>query len=408
MSAPITASWAASIPVRTGIIQEVTLGKRFMRSAMASLRGSYRRIATSPSSWGWTLIVLHTLSNGDQYYSVYTHVTHDQNNASGVISPSASAFRYQVGQQVSRGQVIARVGDITAGGDHLHLEIRERVRDLATGDLYSKDNGFGYYSDQIGSALTGGMTSSQVSTAYSFMRSEGFVDPSDFIDAHRPATGDAKPVFVNASLGGNHPDSSFQVNLGDVLDFSGMVSDDVSLSKITIRTDNPNVADHLVDTFDVSGTSASLSSYSFDTGDPSYAGVTGQYYVALWAEDSSGHKEFEVWSFHVVSPEGLRTTGIDVSHWQGVIDWSQVAASDVEFAYVKATEANGFVDERFENNASSAQGAGLITGAYHYAQPDLGNSAKEEAAWFVSQAGSYIGPGFLPPALDVERSSHRT
>jgi len=108
----------------------------------------------------------------------------------------------------------------------------------------------------------------------------------------------------------------------------------------------------------------------------------------------------------------LRVLGIDVSHHQGVINWAQVAATDVQFAYVKATEGSGIgdpdpvgsfaLDSRFGQNAPGADQAGLIVGAYHYARPDLGNSALDEATWFVSQAHSFVGAGYLPPVVDVE------
>ncbi len=104
--------------------------------------------------------------------------------------------------------------------------------------------------------------------------------------------------------------------------------------------------------------------------------------------------------------------GIDVSHHQGSIDWSKVAQAGIKFAIIKATEGDGAgladpvaehaLDSRFFTNIGSATSAGLHVGAYHFARPDLNNSAEDEAAWFVSQAGDYIGDGFLPPVLDVE------
>jgi lysozyme len=58
--------------------------------------------------------------------------------------------------------------------------------------------------------------------------------------------------------------------------------------------------------------------------------------------------------------------GIDVSHHQGVIDWERVANDGISFAYMKATEGNEFVDERFADNWRGAANAGLDRGAYHY------------------------------------------
>jgi len=58
--------------------------------------------------------------------------------------------------------------------------------------------------------------------------------------------------------------------------------------------------------------------------------------------------------------------GIDVSHHQGEIDWSQVAADDVAFAYIKASEGGDFRDGAFARNWTGAGAAGLARGAYHF------------------------------------------
>ena len=97
--------------------------------------------------------------------------------------------------------------------------------------------------------------------------------------------------------------------------------------------------------------------------------------------------------------------GIDVSHNNGDIDWSQVSQQGIQFAFIKATEGIGWQDPQFKDNKDnidSAQKAGLKVGAYHYARPDSGNDASAEAKWFVQVARDYIKPGYLPPALDIE------
>lgn len=58
--------------------------------------------------------------------------------------------------------------------------------------------------------------------------------------------------------------------------------------------------------------------------------------------------------------------GIDVSHHQGRIDWSRVAADDVAFAYLKATEGGDYRDDAFARNWDAARAAGLAVGAYHF------------------------------------------
>lgn len=58
--------------------------------------------------------------------------------------------------------------------------------------------------------------------------------------------------------------------------------------------------------------------------------------------------------------------GIDVSHHQGQIDWRRVAADDVAFAVIKATEGGDHVDDAFDRNLREARAAGLAVGAYHF------------------------------------------
>ena len=62
------------------------------------------------------------------------------------------------------------------------------------------------------------------------------------------------------------------------------------------------------------------------------------------------------------------TKGIDVSHWQGDIDWAAVAASGVEFAIIKAggSDAGFYKDSKFERNYEGAKANGIPVGAYYF------------------------------------------
>ena len=104
-----------------------------------------------------------------------------------------------------------------------------------------------------------------------------------------------------------------------------------------------------------------------------------------------------------LSMADAKPAGIDVSHWQGDIAWSQVSQAGYSFAFIKASEGNGWKDANFDTNMNGAYSAGILAGAYHFARPDLGNSASDEATWFVNVAGNYIKPGYLRPVLDVEK-----
>jgi GH25 family lysozyme M1 (1,4-beta-N-acetylmuramidase) len=96
-----------------------------------------------------------------------------------------------------------------------------------------------------------------------------------------------------------------------------------------------------------------------------------------------------------------RVPGIDVSHWQGTINWSSVAAAGKQFVFTKATEGTDYVDPTVAANTSGARAAGLLAGVYHFAHPDT-NTASAEAQHFLSAAANYLKSGFMRPVLDLE------
>ena len=91
--------------------------------------------------------------------------------------------------------------------------------------------------------------------------------------------------------------------------------------------------------------------------------------------------------------------GIDVSRYQQKIDWSAVAASGVQFCFMKATEGARDVDAAFTRHWEDAETAGLIRGAYHFFRPQIPVSTQAEL--FARTIGQ-LQPGDLPPALDLE------
>ncbi|HEY5861296.1 MAG TPA: GH25 family lysozyme, partial [Actinomycetota bacterium] len=99
--------------------------------------------------------------------------------------------------------------------------------------------------------------------------------------------------------------------------------------------------------------------------------------------------------------------GIDVSHWQGEIDWGRVANAGKEFAYLKSTDDIDYIDETFAFNRAQAKANGLSVGAYHFARPDpSAGDAVREARWFVQRTNPR--PGELLPVLDIETSDGLT
>lgn len=78
--------------------------------------------------------------------------------------------------------------------------------------------------------------------------------------------------------------------------------------------------------------------------------------------------------------------GIDISHHQSGIDLSKI---DTDFVICKATEGVGYTDNCCDKFYQQAKKLGKKLGVYHFARPDLRNTAKAEADWFVSQTKGY-------------------
>src|SRR4051812_3131326 len=64
-----------------------------------------------------------------------------------------------------------------------------------------------------------------------------------------------------------------------------------------------------------------------------------------------------------------RALGLDVSHFQGSVNWGSVRNSGLIFAWAKATEGNTITDANFAGNQNNGKGAGMFMGAYHFARP---------------------------------------
>lgn len=89
--------------------------------------------------------------------------------------------------------------------------------------------------------------------------------------------------------------------------------------------------------------------------------------------------------------------GIDISHHQRGIN---SYGSDVDFVIIKATEGVGYVDEQCDRLYQQAKKDGKLLGVYHFARPDLNNSAIAEADWFIKNIQGYIKEAIL--VLDWE------
>ena len=90
--------------------------------------------------------------------------------------------------------------------------------------------------------------------------------------------------------------------------------------------------------------------------------------------------------------------GVDVSHYQGDIDWGKMADENIDFAYIKATEGSSYVDEKFHANWENIAQTDLCYGAYHFFSFD--SAGETQAQNYISTVGNLDGK--LIPVVDVE------
>src|SRR5262245_43937892 len=100
-----------------------------------------------------------------------------------------------------------------------------------------------------------------------------------------------------------------------------------------------------------------------------------------------------------VCPGPNTLDGIDVSHYDGAIDWAAVKASGQAFAVAKSTEGTSYVDPTFATNWAAMKQHGVVRSAYHFFHANLDPIA--EADHFLKIMGP-LEPGDLPPVLDLE------
>ena len=74
--------------------------------------------------------------------------------------------------------------------------------------------------------------------------------------------------------------------------------------------------------------------------------------------------------------------GIDVSDWQGYIDYSKVKQSGIEIVYIKSSQGSNIKDPYFDINYENAKNNGLKVGFYHFLTAKNVEQAKQEAQFF--------------------------
>ncbi len=90
--------------------------------------------------------------------------------------------------------------------------------------------------------------------------------------------------------------------------------------------------------------------------------------------------------------------GVDVSSYQGKIDWDILSAQNIHFAFIKATEGSSFVDKYYQSNREQSLKTNLRIGFYHFFSYD--SAGESQANHFINTVEAY--EGMLPPVVDVE------
>lgn len=103
---------------------------------------------------------------------------------------------------------------------------------------------------------------------------------------------------------------------------------------------------------------------------------------------------------HINGPAAARypVRGVDVSHYQGDIDWQVLAGQQIRFAYIKATEGSSYTDELFAVNCQKALETDLDVGAYHFFSFDSPGTAQAEH--FINTVKPF--KNLMAPVVDVE------
>jgi lysozyme len=139
---------------------------------------------------------------------------------------------------------------------------------------------------------------------------------------------------------------------------------------------------------------------------PFYYGYVLKFATSTWfwlrhPSEDKNYRTYE--SYNIKIPKKYSIHGIDVSYYQGKIDWQKVKAMNddgvkISFAFIKATEGLLTVDPYFQRNWREAPKQGVKVGAYHFFRP------KKKGLWqanFFLQTIT-VEKGDLPPVVDIE------
>ena len=136
----------------------------------------------------------------------------------------------------------------------------------------------------------------------------------------------------------------------------------------------PPLSDHVVESGGQSATSTAIS--------VEQSGQSTENILVVEDSDISSNSSASSEN-NSVAGQGQNVTlnGLDVSHYQGFINWNKVDSSDIDFAYLKASEGINYKDPRFAENVENLKSVDMPVGAYHFFEP--ADDALIQAKWFV-------------------------
>ncbi len=141
------------------------------------------------------------------------------------------------------------------------------------------------------------------------------------------------------------------------------------------------------------------------TGGPTVASLNGTAYTWWQVDWDTGN---DGWSFEAaLTPQPTLLYGMDVSHWQGTINWTSVAGTGRVFAITKATDDDNYIDPYLTPNFTGGRAAGVLMGGYHFARPtatpSISASALAQARYFIKTLHPLMSTArTFWPVLDLE------
>ncbi|WP_300436011.1 GH25 family lysozyme [Christiangramia sp.] len=129
-----------------------------------------------------------------------------------------------------------------------------------------------------------------------------------------------------------------------------------------------------------------------------FSGFVGKQYLPKWI--FSNNSTFFIGKENTWLYTSEKSFGIDISHYQGTINWDEVnsSAHPIEYVFVRATMGSDGKDKQYERNWKATAKSGYVRGAYHYYRPN-----ENSVLQFQNFARTVeLSAGDFPPVLDIE------